>query len=124
MSTTKKSKISQHDKKRFLFEKKLKQVITAITCLSKCPDCLSRRLIMFLFIYLQVEQLSEQVGEEAVLLAASITDGTFSHLGSASGKVFVEDHEEIRSQFVGYCLKSKFFNILNQGSHRPPDKCV
>ena len=57
-----------------------------------------------------MEQLSEQVGEEAVLLTASITDGTFSHLGSASGKVFVEDHEEIRSQFVGYCLKSKFFN--------------
>ena len=34
---TKQSKISQHEHKRFLSEKELKQVIIAITCLRKCP---------------------------------------------------------------------------------------
>ena len=62
-------------------------------------------------IFLQIEQLSDQVGEEAVLLTASVTDGSSSHLGSQSGKVFAEDHAEIRSQFLGYCLKSELHNF-------------
>ena len=60
-----------------------------------------------------MEQLSEQVGEEAVLLTASVSDGTFGHLGSESGKIFVEDHDEIRSQFLGYCLKSETNKLLH-----------
>ena len=61
--------------------------------------------------FLQIEQLSDQVGEEAVLLTASVTDGSSSHLGSQSGKVFAEDHAEIRSQFLGYCLKSELHHF-------------
>ena len=45
---TKQSKISQHDQKRFLSEKSLKEVIIAITCLSKSSDWL-RLLNFFMF---------------------------------------------------------------------------
>ena len=58
-------------------------------------------------LYLQVEQLSTQTGEESVILTASVNDGTLSHLGSEFGKVFLQDHEEIKTQFLGFCLKSK-----------------
>ena len=56
---------------------------------------------------LQVQQLADQTGEESVILTASLSDGTLSHLGSESGKVFLEGHEDIKSQFLGFCLKSK-----------------
>ena len=65
----------------------------------------------------QVQQLSDQVGEEAVLLTASVSDGSFSHLGSESGKVFVEDHDEIKSQFLGHCLKSEFIRFIKFSLH-------
>ena len=55
----------------------------------------------------QVQQLSEQVGEEAVLLTCSMSDGSSGHLGSEMGKLFVEEHQQIMSQFLGYCLKSE-----------------
>lgn len=57
-------------------------------------------------IQLLIEQLSDQTGEESIILTASINDGTLSHLGSNMGKGFFEGHEEIKSQFLGYCLKS------------------
>lgn len=56
-------------------------------------------------IQMLVEQLSDQTGEETVLLTASVSDGTLSHLGSEFGQFFLEDHDEIKSQFLGYCLK-------------------
>lgn len=56
---------------------------------------------------LQVEQLATTTEEESVILTASVADGTLCHLGSDSGKVFLEDHEDIKSQFLGFCLKSK-----------------
>ena len=56
----------------------------------------------------QVEQLAEYTGEESVLLTASVSDGSLTHLGSESGKVFLEDHDDIKSQFLGFCLKSQF----------------
>ena len=56
---------------------------------------------------IQVEQLSHQTGEESVLLTASISDGTLSHLGSESGKVFLEKNDDFKSQFLGFCIKSK-----------------
>ena len=58
-------------------------------------------------IYLQVEQLSHQTGEESVLLTASISDGTLSHLGSESGKIFLDRFDDFKSQFLGFCIKSK-----------------
>ena len=61
----------------------------------------------FFVIILQIEQLSDQTGEESIIMTASINDGTLSHLGSNMGKGFFEGHEEIKSQFLGYCLKSK-----------------
>ncbi|XP_053383326.1 Krueppel-like factor luna isoform X3 [Mercenaria mercenaria] len=53
-----------------------------------------------------VEQLASTTDEESVILTASVADGTLSHLGSVSGKGFLEDHEDIKSQFLGFCLKS------------------
>ncbi|XP_053382797.1 MDS1 and EVI1 complex locus protein EVI1-A-like isoform X10 [Mercenaria mercenaria] len=52
-----------------------------------------------------VEQLASTTDEESVILTASVADGTLCHLGSDSGKVFLEDHEDIKSQFLGFCLK-------------------
>ena len=57
----------------------------------------------------QVEQLANHTGEESVILTASVSDGSLSHLGSESGKVFLEDHDDIKSQFLGFCLKSKIY---------------
>ena len=59
------------------------------------------------WIIFQVEQLSDHTGEESVILTASVSDGSLSHLGSESGKVFLEDHDDIKSQFLGFCLKRK-----------------
>ena len=57
---------------------------------------------------LQVEQLSDHTGEESIILTASVNDGSLSHLGSNTGKGFLDGREEIKSQFLGYCLKSKY----------------
>lgn len=53
-----------------------------------------------------LEQLSSQTGEESIILTASVNDGTLSHLGSNTGKGFLEGRDEIKSQFLGYCLKT------------------
>ena len=63
------------------------------------------RVLLFL---LQIEQLSDQTGEESIILTASINEGTLSHLGSNMGKGFFEGRDEIKSQFLGYCLKSEW----------------
>ena len=55
----------------------------------------------------EVEQLADHTGEESVILTASVSDGSLSHLGSDAGKVFLEDHDDIKSQFLGFCLKRK-----------------
>ena len=55
--------------------------------------------------FYQVEHLAENTGEESVILTASVSDGSLSHLGSDAGKVFLEDHDDIKSQFLGFCLK-------------------
>lgn len=56
-------------------------------------------------IQLLVEQLCNHTGEESIILTASVNDGSLSHLGSDLGKGFLEGREEIKSQFLGYCLK-------------------
>ena len=55
-----------------------------------------------------MEQLSDHTGEESIILTASVNDGSLSHLGSNTGKGFLDGREEIKSQFLGYCLKSKY----------------
>ena len=60
----------------------------------------------------QVEQLADHTGEESVILTASVSDGSLSHLGSESGKVFLNDHDDIKSQFLGFCLKSMLYLTL------------
>ncbi|XP_052251443.1 zinc finger and SCAN domain-containing protein 21-like isoform X3 [Dreissena polymorpha] len=52
-----------------------------------------------------VEQLAEHTDEESVILTASVADGTLSHLGSESGKSYLDDHEDVKSSFLGFCLK-------------------
>ncbi|XP_052271182.1 zinc finger and BTB domain-containing protein 20-like isoform X5 [Dreissena polymorpha] len=54
-----------------------------------------------------VEQLAAHTDEESVILTASVSDGTLSHIGSASGKSFLQDHEDFKSQFLGFCLKDQ-----------------
>ena len=61
---------------------------------------------------MQVEQLCDQAGEESIILTASLSDGTLSHLGSSMGKGFFVGRDEIKSQFLGYCLKSKLSKIM------------
>ena len=56
----------------------------------------------------QVEQLASHTGEESVILTASVAEGTLSHLGSDSGKVFLETNDDIKTQFLGFCLKSEY----------------
>ena len=47
-------------------------------------------MIIFIFIH-QVEQLSETTGEESILLTASVSNWTLSHLGSVSGKSYYDN---------------------------------
>ena len=72
-------------------------------------------------IILQVEQLCEQAGEESIIITASLSDGSLSHLGSKMGNGFFEEREEIKSQFLGYCLKSKYMYITNAKSRYTHD---
>ncbi|XP_052763118.1 zinc finger and BTB domain-containing protein 7B-like isoform X6 [Mya arenaria] len=53
-----------------------------------------------------IEQLATTTEEESIIITASVADGTLSHLGSDSAKGFLEDHEDVKSQFLGYCLKT------------------
>ncbi|XP_052764034.1 zinc finger protein 768-like isoform X3 [Mya arenaria] len=53
-----------------------------------------------------IEQLAAATNEESIILTASVADGTLSHLGSDSAKGFLQDHEDVKSQFLGYCLKT------------------
>ena len=55
-----------------------------------------------------MEQLSNQTGEETIVLSANLSDGTLSHIGSESGKIFLEKEQEVKLKFLGFCLKSKF----------------
>ncbi|KAH3874277.1 hypothetical protein DPMN_037519 [Dreissena polymorpha] len=58
-------------------------------------------------IQLLLDQLCDQGGEESFILMACSGDGVLSQLGSRTGKGFMEGREEIKSQFMGHCLKSQ-----------------
>lgn len=55
-----------------------------------------------------VEQLARNTDEESVTLTANVSDGTISWLGSESGKGFLENNGDIKSQFLRYCLKKHY----------------
>lgn len=55
-----------------------------------------------------MEQLSTQTGEESIVLTASVHDGSLSHLGSVTGKGFLAGRDELKAQFLGFCLSSEF----------------
>ncbi|XP_052821155.1 myoneurin-like isoform X6 [Mya arenaria] len=57
-------------------------------------------------IQLLLQQLSDHADDESLVLTAGVNDGTISQLGSGTGKGFLEGHEEIKSQFLGHCLKT------------------
>ncbi|XP_053378784.1 zinc finger and SCAN domain-containing protein 20-like [Mercenaria mercenaria] len=57
-------------------------------------------------IQLLIDQLCNYTGEESFILTANASDGAQSLLGSGTGKGFLENHSEIKTQFLGYCLKS------------------
>lgn len=67
-----------------------------------------------------VEQLSQQAGEESVLLTASLSDGTLSHLGSESGKVFLDRNDDFKSQFLGFCIKRHHTTMSKAGVKKKP----
>ena len=54
--------------------------------------------------FLQVNQLSEATGEESLILTASVSDGSFTHLGTRRGKTFLQKHDNLKTQFLGFCL--------------------
>lgn len=56
---------------------------------------------------LQVEQLSD-AGEETLILSANVTDGQVDQLGSESGKLFVDVYDDFKSEFLGFCQRSKY----------------
>lgn len=58
-----------------------------------------------------------------MLLTASLKDGSFSNLGTISGKHFLDCHEDIKSKFYGFCVNRKFLcldkeNVRVQMSHK------
>ncbi|XP_052759607.1 zinc finger protein 263-like isoform X3 [Mya arenaria] len=57
-----------------------------------------------------MEQMSDQTGEESVVLTASIHDGSMCALGSTTGRGFMDGKDEIKAQFLGYCIKSRSDN--------------
>ena len=54
-----------------------------------------------------MKQLSEQTGEESVILMGSINDGTLTHLSSDKATGFYEGRHDVGEQFFKYLAKSK-----------------
>lgn len=70
-------------------------------------------------IQMLVEQLAEQTGEESIVLSASVEDGTLTHLGSASGNVFITGHDDFKKQFLGFCIQRHTPNYVRQSQSSP-----
>ena len=77
-----------------------------------------------IFFHFQVEQLADHAGEESVLLTASVSDGSLSHLGSESGKGFLQDYDDINSKFLGYCLKSEYMYSKRFKQRKIRNRCI
>jgi hypothetical protein len=61
-----------------------------------------------LFCIFKVEQISSETEEETVVLSANLSDGSISYHGSELGRLFLDSHDEFKSQYLGFCLKSKY----------------
>ena len=59
------------------------------------------------FITLQLEEMCKEAGEESVIMTVNLHNGTMSHLGSKVGKAFLDDREDLKTQFLSYCISSK-----------------
>ncbi|XP_052786956.1 gastrula zinc finger protein xFG20-1-like [Mya arenaria] len=66
-----------------------------------------------------INQLACHTGEESVLISASVEEGTLTHIGSDFGKNFVDGHEEIKAQFLGFCLKR---NQISKAVKQEPEQ--
>ncbi|KAL4218245.1 hypothetical protein ACF0H5_022981 [Mactra antiquata] len=67
-----------------------------------------------------IEQLSSHSEEEFVLLSVNVSDGSMTHVGSQSGKSFIQDHEDIQSRFLRFCLQANHLKQFNNTSQRSP----
>lgn len=59
-----------------------------------------------------VDQLSSYAEEESVMVTANVADGTLGQLGSPAGKQFLGDHEQLKSQFLGFCVKKMNSKVI------------
>ncbi|KAH3858967.1 uncharacterized protein LOC127871725 [Dreissena polymorpha] len=71
-------------------------------------------------IQLLVEQLSEKVGEETVVLSASVADGELSHLGSKYGRIFIEKEDWFKKKFQAFCCNGSLSDIPVQHLNETP----
>lgn len=62
-------------------------------------------------------QLSMYGGVETIVLAASLTDCTLSHLSSEGGSGFLEARDDIKSQFLRHCLNKTEQGQSSSNSH-------
>ena len=67
----------------------------------------------FVSIVFQAEQLSSETDEETVILSASTVDGALCQLGSRYGKNFLQDKDDIQSQFSRHCLHSEYLFLTD-----------
>ena len=67
------------------------------TIITMCWSYRNTKLIKLLLTSFQIEQLSDQTGEESIILTASINEGALSHLGSNMWIFLVTDRAIIRS---------------------------
>ena len=51
--------------------------------------------------------MKHHIGEETLVLSASVVEGTMSHIGTEAGREFLHMRDDIKSQFQDHCLKSK-----------------
>ena len=64
------------------------------------------KIVLQTQVQLLLEQLSDHTGGESIVMTASVNDGSLSYFGSNTGKGFLEGQNEIKSQFLAYCMKS------------------
>ncbi|XP_060564797.1 hypermethylated in cancer 2 protein-like [Ruditapes philippinarum] len=68
-------------------------------------------------IQLLIDQLCKYTGEESFILTANASDGAQSLLGSSTGKGFLDNRSEIKTQFLSFCLKSLHNTEENFSQH-------
>ncbi|KAH3875717.1 uncharacterized protein LOC127869463 [Dreissena polymorpha] len=94
-------------------------LLNAERLLHKGPEfCQAVKFVIKLQISTLLQQLAES-GEESVVLTANVTDGTADRLASHRGAGFLEDHEQLGSQFLAYCAETRRFSVDDESDHLP-----